>query len=163
VTTCSLSKPAGLFFSIIFGAIVRRIFVHRIWELFGSLFLVWFMRGLVVMLPYGWIGLIPIEHREIEQISFWGKKFVLGRNLIFLELGFKLGDDFLGIAHLLHCDPLREIWKRIIELWSSFCVFFGARSFLSRVVCSCCSWRTGAVRGRTGSSIGPDRCLIRPC
>jgi hypothetical protein len=107
------------------------------------------------MLPYGWFGLIPLEHREIEQISFCGKKFVLRRNLIFLELGFKLGDDFLGIAHLLHCDPLCEIWERIIELWSSFCIFLvlalfcpesSVRAVLGAQVRSACALALPSVR-----------------
>jgi hypothetical protein len=47
--------------------------------------------------------------RRNRRISFWGKVCVLGRNLSFPEIGFKLSDDLLEITFHLRCDTVCKI------------------------------------------------------
>ena len=44
--------------------------------------------------------------KKLNEFRFGGVFHVLGRDLIFLEFGLKLGDDLLGYAHQLPCDGL---------------------------------------------------------
>jgi hypothetical protein len=68
-----------------------------------------------------------IPHEIIDRgesrarVRFWG----FSCSFDFPLIGFKLDDDFLGIAHLLHCDPLRNLRtnrRALIEFLR--CVFF---------------------------------------
>ena len=43
--------------------------------------------------------------------------------LHFPLIGFKLGDDILGVAHLLPCDHVVKIWWQLVWIWPQIGIF----------------------------------------
>jgi hypothetical protein len=74
--------------------------------------------------PTKWFESIPLVHQDPSPSSFWGKNSFLLEFLRFTEFQFKLGDDLLGVAWQLRCDPLSKIWVRFMEFWVIFRLIF---------------------------------------
>jgi hypothetical protein len=71
----------------------------------------------------------------------------------FLLIGFKLGDDLLGVAHLLPCDHVVKIWWQLVLIWPQIGRFlvggdFSGALFLlirdSRTILGDCSGLSGS-------------------
>jgi hypothetical protein len=81
-----------------------------------------------------------------HEVGFLNRCFSFSFN--FLLIGFKLGDDLLGIAHLLPCDDVVKIWWQLVFIWPQIGRFlvggdFSGALFLlirdSRIVRGYCS------------------------
>jgi hypothetical protein len=44
-------------------------------------------------------------------------------------IGFKLGDDLLGVSHLLPCDHVVKIWWQLVLIWPQIGRFFVGEDF----------------------------------
>jgi hypothetical protein len=49
--------------------------------------------------------------------------------LDFPLIGFKLGDDLLGVAHLLPCDHVVKIWWQLVLIWPQIGIFLAPGDF----------------------------------
>jgi hypothetical protein len=61
--------------------------------------------------------LIPHEFIDWDDSSFGEEKWHFSRSSNFPLIGFKLGDDLLGVAHPLPCDSLVQIWWQLVLIW----------------------------------------------
>ena len=50
-------------------------------------------------------------------------------SFIFPLIGFKLGDDLLGVAHLSPCDLVVQIWWQLVLIWPQIGFFFDPGDF----------------------------------
>ena len=73
--------------------------------------------------------LIPHEFIDQGESSFRVGNQCSSGFLDFPLISFKLGDDLIGVAHLLPCDHVVKIWWQLILIWSQIRIFLAPGDF----------------------------------
>jgi hypothetical protein len=100
-----------------YSSLSRSCLDSSFWDCFDSFLLCW--SELWRELNLSTEGNHPIPHEFIDwdesssRVSFSCSSEFLDFPLI----GFKLGNDLLGVAHILHCDHVVKIWWQLVLIW----------------------------------------------